>query len=367
MTTAGPTSGAASRAAGDGAAVGVALVGAGRIARMVHLPLLRDASTARLVAVVDADPAARAAAAAAAPGALVTADLHPVLARPDVAAVVVATPTHTHPQVALAALAAGKHVYVEKPLAAQLGPARRVLAAWEAQGAAAGLVAAVGHSFRFVPALVDLRQASRDGHLGLPVAVRGTFSSAPRALPAWKQQRETGGGALLDLAVHHVDLVRWLLGAEVVGVRATIASRLSADDTALLDLEVDGGPPVQLLATTSAAQGDVLEVLGSAATARVDRMRHPRLVLERADAAPGAAQRVLRGLRLAAGDVERGYRRLRPAPEPSFALALGAFCRAAAGQEPWRGADLADGVAALAVLEAAERSAASGAREAVHA
>ena len=340
---------------------GVVLVGAGRIARMFHLPLLQRSAVARLLAVVDPDPGARAAAAAAAPGVEVTDDLHVALARPGADAVVVATPTHTHPDVALAALAAGRHVYVEKPLAVDAAQGRRALSAWEGSG----LVAAVGHNFRFHPLLEAARGALRRGELGSPVAVRAAFSSAPRALPAWKQQRATGGGALLDLAVHHVDLVRWMLATEVVDVGATTSSRLSETDTALLDLRLESGPPVQLLATTSAAQGDVLEVLGSAATLRVDRMRRRRVQVEHADASPGAAQRVVRGLRAAADDVAAAVDRLRPPPEPSFERSLEAFLRAVAGESPWTGAGLADGVAALAVLEAAERSAASGRREAV--
>lgn len=332
--------------------IGVGLVGCGRIARMFHLPVLRDLPSARLVAVADANTAARAAALELAPGTTGVADVEALLALPDVDAVVICLPTHLHAPAAVAAFEAGKHVYVEKPLAADVEEGRRTHQAWTASGR----TGAVGFNFRFHPLYVQARRTLAVGELGEVVALRAVFSSAPREVPEWKRDRATGGGALLDLASHHVDLVRFLLDTEVTAVSASIRSRRSAEDTAAVTLQLATGGVAQLLATVSAAASDRVEILGTTATLEVDRMVRRRVTLTPADAGAGGlagARRVLLGGALATLD------RLRPPPEPSFAAALSAFvddARAGSGSGP----TIDDGLRSLVVVDAAERAAASG-------
>src|SRR5690606_23076243 len=85
-----------------------------------------------------------------------------ILARPDLAAVAIATPAESHARLALAALDAGKHVFVEKPLALTVSDAEEVVARAEA----AGLVLMVGHLLRYHPAFIRLQELAQAGELG---------------------------------------------------------------------------------------------------------------------------------------------------------------------------------------------------------
>jgi predicted dehydrogenase len=92
----------------------------------------------------------------------VSADLDEVLSDPAVHAVAIATPAATHVDVALAALAAGRHVLVEKPLAATWADGAKVVQVAED----AGLTLMLDHTYCYTPAVQQLRQLLRGGHLG---------------------------------------------------------------------------------------------------------------------------------------------------------------------------------------------------------
>ncbi|MGB5952559.1 MAG: Gfo/Idh/MocA family oxidoreductase [Ornithinimicrobium sp.] len=342
----------------DPSAVRVGVLGCGRIAQMFHLPVLRGLPGVRLVVAADIDPQARAAVSRLVPGVALADDTAAVLDDPEVEAVVIALPTHLHAEVAVAAFAAGKHVYVEKPLGVDLSEGLRVQRAWTS----AGLVGAVGFNFRFHP----LHQIAADSvarhQLGEVVALRAVFSSAPRDLPEWKRQRVTGGGALLDLASHHVDMARHILGVEVDTVSASIVSRHHPLDTAALTLTMASGVIAHLMATSSAAASDRLEVFGTEATLEVDRMGRRQVSLAPTAGRTGvgaATEALVQGLR---STVDRIY----PPAETTFKDALGTFVTAIRTGR-YEGPTIEDGVRAGAILEAAERSAGSGRVESVSA
>ena len=164
----------------------VGIVGCGKVARH-HVPALRAARGAELVAAFDVDTAA-----ARATGAALASSLAELVDRVDLVAV--CTPPETHADVAFVALAAGRGVLVEKPLAATLDDADRIVAA------AQGLTAATGFQLR-CHRKVPARAGSIHGIWGGPGAATV--------------------GPLLDRAVHHVDLWRALLGDEVARARVT--------------------------------------------------------------------------------------------------------------------------------------------------
>lgn len=337
----------------------IGLIGCGRIAQRMHLNVLCALPGTRVVALADPDPAQREAAARLAPGATLFDSYEALLAESDAEAIVIATPPALHAPAAVAAFEAGRHVYVEKPLALDFDEAEAVLHAQRA----AETVGVMGFNYRFQPLARALRADLRAGRIGTPVAVRTTFCTARRELPAWKEERATGGGAMLDLASHHVDLVRFLFDREVAEVRARTRSVHTDDDTATLDLVLDGGLLVQSLFTISGAEQDRIEVVGDAGLLSIDRfdpaagVRYApaRRRYERADR-----------LREAAGVVGYVPKRLRqtllPEAEPSYAAALGRFVQAVrTGRSP--GATLEDGYRSLAVVLAAEASVQSGKSE----
>lgn len=341
--------------AGTGGDVRVALLGCGRIARLFHLPVLANLPGVRLVAVAEPDPAGRAVAADAPGNPVVRSDWREVAGASDVDAVVVCLPTAQHAEAATAAFAAGRAAYVEKPLAVDVEEARQVERAWRDSGA----VGMVGFMLRFSPQVAQLRAALRLGRAGRLVGVRTSFCAAPRELPAWKTARATGGGALLDLASHHVDLVRSVFG-EVEEVGATLRSVRSEDDTALLTMTVAGGLPVQAFVSTTARQEDRVEVLGDAATLVVDRYRAPRPAVEPARPAASRRERAAAGLAAARDAPGRLRALVAPAADPSFRTALATFADAVR-RGTQAAPTVADGTAGLAVIAAAEESAKTGA------
>lgn len=348
---------------GDGArrAVRVAVVGCGAVACAVHLPLLGRMPGVRVVALVEPDEERRVFGQRLAPRAAAAPDLDAVLERTDVDAVIISSPTACHAAHALAALQTGRHVYLEKPLASTLADGRAVHAAWRR----AGVVGMMGFNYRFNPLVRRLRACLAAGAVGEVVAVRTTFTTALDAVPAWKTRRESGGGVLLDLGAHHIDLVRMLLGAEVTGVRASLRSRHAEDDCALLDLQLATGVPVQSFFAFGTSEADRLEVWGERGALRVDRSAS--LDVEHLAPRRGRAARVAETVRAIAGwrRIPFVLEKLRsPLHEPSYRAALEHFAAAVRGDviaEP----DLTDGLASLAVIDAAERAARTGAAVAV--
>jgi predicted dehydrogenase len=245
----------------------VGFAGCGGIVQQVHLRLLQVRKDVKLFAVAEPDGAAVAAVLRRFPGVRPYARLSEMLAAVDLDAVVIALPTALHAAAACEVFSAGLHAYIEKPLATTVEEAEAVAQAWRRSGC----VGVVGFNCRANPLLVRLRDLMRSGRAGSLVYMRSVFATAPRELSPWRQQRRTGGGALLDLGVHHIDLIRFLTGAEIAGVRATITSRKSEQDTALLELQLENGVGVHAFFSLAAAETDHVEVHGEAARLSVAR------------------------------------------------------------------------------------------------
>ena len=187
----------------------VGVIGAGRMGGF-HVNAYRRLDCARVLAVADPDPAARARAVrgdAMAGYADWRALLEREGARLD--AVSVVCPSEHHAEVALAAIDAGLHVLVEKPMATTLPDALRL------RGAAreAGRKLMVGHIERFNPVVATVRMALRQGHIGT-VLRAGAIRVGP------SPQRIRDAGVAIDLATHDLDLMQHLLERQVVEVYA---------------------------------------------------------------------------------------------------------------------------------------------------
>jgi len=307
-----------------------------------------------VVALADADPAALAAVRALAPHARVTSRFGDVLEMPDVDAVIIALPPALHAEAATTALARGKHIYVEKPLATSVAEARQVVAAWEGTG----LVAMMGFNYRRNPIVQQAREAVRGGAIGKPIAVRTVFATPARAMPAWKHRRDSGGGALLDVAVHHIDLVRFLLDAEVDTVSARLESLQSEHDTAFVEMRLTNGCVAQSFFSLSTVEEDRIEMYGSDAKLTIDRYASLRVDVA-APTAGGALGLSAKRLAREWGALPYALRKMRaPLHDPSFPAALEAFVDAVRNRAPVH-PTLDDGARAIAVIDAAERSAQS--------
>ncbi len=331
------------------------IIGCGRIAKLVHLNVLTHLQDVELVALAESDPQRREEASCRAPSAIAFACYRELLAMPDVEAVVICLPNALHAEVTVAALQHGKHVYLEKPLATSLGDAQSVLAAWQR----AGVVGMIGFNYRFNPLYQAVRQHIHSGRVGELVSVRSVFSTAPRALSDWKQTRHSGGGVLLDLASHHIDLIRFFFNQEVRDVFAMLRSQRSEGDSTTLQLHLTNDLLVQSFFSISAVEEDCFEIYGQEGKLRVDR--YLSLDVEITDPILNCARlkRLLRGLRSLGHSRYLLDKILAPSHEPSYQLALGHFVDTVRSNRT-SSPDFWDAYRSLVVIEAAEKSARTG-------
>ena len=329
----------------------VGVVGCGIIAYWTHLRELKRLPGARLVAAADPDAAARRRASELA-GIPTHAEASELLARPDIDAVVICTPAAHHAALAAEAARAAKHIYLEKPVATSAADALQMAGVIRAFG----VRLAVGFNRRSHPVYRQARQLIAAGALGDIRAIQSSNNEpvAEDSMPAWRHTRSTGGGALLDLASHHVDLLRWFLNDEAVEVEAQIHSRNTEHDEAWTRITMRQGVQAQGYFSFRAGRADFLEFIGEHGTLRLDR-HNPSLCLKlkrrfgygvrNAPVRPNLESLALRIKRL-----------VRPSYDSSYRVALADFVASIHGREP-HGATLDDGLRSLSIILAAEESA----------
>lgn len=188
--------------------VKIGVIGIGGIAEVAHLPGYRAAG-AEVHALCARRPETAAAIAGEYSVRHVTHDYRELLALEEIEAVSVCVPTHLHAEVTLAALRAGKHVLCEKPPALGAADARAMRAAAAEQDRL--LMYALSARFR-APAL-KLRRLAEEGELGTVYGARAGWLRRRGNPAGWFTDRaRSGGGALIDLGIHGLDLAWWLMG-----------------------------------------------------------------------------------------------------------------------------------------------------------
>jgi predicted dehydrogenase len=204
----------------------------------------------RAVAVADPAPAAARAAASAIEGCRALDSLEALLEE-DLDGIVVATPSALHAEQATRALERGLAVFCQKPLGRTAVEARRVVDA----ARAANRLLGVDLSYRHLAGVAELRRLVQGGALGRVYAVNLVFHNAYGPDKPWfYDARLSGGGCVIDLGIHLVDLALWLLGFPAVE-RVSAALRAAGaplvrgegvEDYAAAQLELAGGTAVQL-------------------------------------------------------------------------------------------------------------------------
>jgi len=179
-------------------------------------------------------------------------DYADLLESEDVDAAIVALPPFLHAEAATAAAEAGCHVFVEKPFSRTAEEGRAVLGAAETAGVSVG----VDHTIRYQPEIKRLKELYDEGRIGhVPLASisrinNGPFSAPParRSVSSWQLDPEaTGGGALMDLGVHLLDVLAWFFG-DLTVEHAAVDSQLELpyEDTATVVLDAGGGTTATL-------------------------------------------------------------------------------------------------------------------------
>ncbi len=277
--------------------IGIGMLGYGMIGR-VHslayhdLPIYYPGRLPplRLAAVCTARPETAQAAAAEAGYASWCTDWRELVARDDVDVINCSLPNYLHRDVLLTAFAAGKHVCCEKPLALNAAEARELVAAAAQAGVTCGMV----FNYRFVPAIMRARNIINDGLLGDIFEFRAEYLHTgyedPQRPMSWRMRKEqSGGGALVDLGSHVIDLVRYLLGdfesvrahmhtfhkARPVRRGAAESEPVTVDDAAWLQVRLANGTQGTIEAsrfTTGILDDLRLEIHGSRGALRFSLM-----------------------------------------------------------------------------------------------
>lgn len=214
--------------------VKLGIVGLGYIGQL-HLSHGLKLANAEVVAVADTSPKALEKAKALGVKKLFK-DYADVLKDPQVDAVLISLPTHLHLKCAQQAAEAKKHIFLEKPIAVTVDEAKQVISAAERNS----VKLMVGYPLRFNKQFIKVKEDMAEGLIGDVENAHATYvcsgpffhradGYSPVPVPDWWFNTQlTGGGVLVDLGSHMINLLRWWLG-EVVDIRGQFGYRFNMD------------------------------------------------------------------------------------------------------------------------------------------
>ena len=213
------------------------VIGIGDITSKRVIPAIQSETRSRLYGIVTRDPAK-----AAPYNTRTFATLDQALGDSLVQAVYVATPVFLHAPETIQSLHAGKHVLCEKPMAMNQAEARTMVAAGEQSGKVFG----VAYYRRLYPKLMRAKQLLEQGAIGQPVFAELTnhmwFDGQGER--SWLfDPAKAGGGPLLDIASHRIDVLNFLFGRprRVAGQLSNAVHHYAVEDNASLMIEYENG------------------------------------------------------------------------------------------------------------------------------
>lgn len=218
----------------------IGIIGAGKIVRVRHLPETQMNPHAEVSAVCDIVKS-RAEEMAKKYNCKAYTDYSQMLLDPEIDAVIVAAPNTTHAEMTVAALKAGKHVMCEKPMATTLAEGQAMLIA----ARETGKQLMIAHNQRLEPANIKAREIIQSGKLGRILSFTSVFGHpgceywAIDGEDTWFFKKDIAGlGVLGDLAVHKLDLMRFILDDNYSEVTAMMGTQAKTyPDGGLIDVE----------------------------------------------------------------------------------------------------------------------------------
>jgi predicted dehydrogenase len=244
-----------------------------------HARALKEIPETRLVALVSRsrENAEKVLSESNTPRCEIYSEVNAAFSRPDLDVVIITTPSGAHLEPAMAAAKAGKHVVVEKPLEITVERCDQII---EACGRAGVKLCTIFPS-RYGDAMTTLQRAVAAGRFGRLTLGETTCkwwrSQEYYDKGGWKGTKALdGGGALMNQAIHNVDLLLWLMGPvrRVVGATATLAhERIEVEDTAVACLEFASGALGVIQAATSIYPGfpKTIAIHGDAGSAVIEQ------------------------------------------------------------------------------------------------
>ncbi|MDA0321588.1 MAG: Gfo/Idh/MocA family oxidoreductase [Verrucomicrobia bacterium] len=242
----------------------VGVIGCGHAAVELHLPALKTISGVTLAAVADLDANRLAGVADRFQVPRRYHDPHELIADRELSVVAVLTPPQSHHGLVVQCLEAGKHILVEKPVTLDDTEAADLVQ----RAASSNVKVCVGHSMRFHPHVQRAKQILTSAALGAIESIQCRWISAWRNdhdPPEWRRNPVTGGSTLLETAVHHFDLWRYLSGGEVANLVTSPHGDATCDEHAVVTATLDGGVIATSFTSTRGVEENALEIYGSTA------------------------------------------------------------------------------------------------------
>lgn len=185
----------------------IAVIGLGSVAQLVHLPNLLKINSAQITSVAEINKNRLHSVADKFQVSKRYTDYKELLKNDDAQAVIISTPTHLHKQMAIDCLNAGKDVLVEKPLARTRIEGEEIIEAAKRNNRKL----MVGMNMRYRPDSLLIRTLIDSGEIGNPYYIKCGWIRKQSSNEKWFSRREeAGGGVILDLGVHLIDLALWL-------------------------------------------------------------------------------------------------------------------------------------------------------------
>ena len=256
--------------------IGIGLIGASSIARDTMIPAMRNHPECNVVTVFSSNAARGERYAAENKISRAASSVAELLADPDIQAVYISTTNELHHQQVLASAQAGKHVLCEKPLAMRLNETAEMISACRE----AGVVLATNHHLRMGAGIRKMRNLIAEGGIGKPLAAR-VFHAVylPEYLQGWRLDNpDAGAGVVLDIVVHDIDTLRFLLNSEPIEVvslsqHAGLATHDTVEDGNMAAFRFDNDLIAQVhTAFTVKYAGDGIEVHGSEGSLKIDNV-----------------------------------------------------------------------------------------------
>jgi myo-inositol 2-dehydrogenase/D-chiro-inositol 1-dehydrogenase len=338
--------------------INIGIVGCGRATTVLHLPALQFVPGAKVVALADPDREALHRASKQLAVDHCVSDYRMLLDNQAIEAIAICAPVQFHVEIALAALDAGKHLFIEKPLALTLEDCDRLI------DRAAGLPLQImlGFNTRWHRLARQARALFQQGTLGHLEIVRSSLlTNYHKDLPEWRKRRISGGGVLLEMAMHHFDLWRYVLDEEVEEISAHSRSGTWEDESATVTARLSCGALASATFAECTSQNNSIEIYGRSGSLSVSFYRFDGLETATTSDIPGNIQARIRGLRRFAEELPKAIATNRQGGEwlQSYIEEWRHFVGSIRKEVPVE-CGLEDGRRALAVALAAMESAATG-------
>ena len=246
------------------------IIGAGGVARRRTMPAINQARDAELVALMVRDPARAETLAKEFGAEYAYSDWRELLANPEVDAVHVATPVYLHREQVIAAAEAGKHVMCDKPMGMSATECQDMIDACKAND----VHLQVCFLMRFGSVNRRLKQLVAEGRFGKILSARATILKwLPLDDDSWRVKPEFGGGgALMDLGAHTIDVLTYILGPvkTAYALCSNFVTSWKAEETVSVLFRAENGAHVVVEHSFRAKGGDsTIEINGSEASALI--------------------------------------------------------------------------------------------------